>query len=117
MEQLILDTLGPVAPWLTTLSVGAVVAMRKRIRRPHILALVLITVLAFLGFLALILVALAGGLKLPAFVFTAGPPVLAGLMAVCGPAVGFWLILRQLGFVPDETAVMLPRSGLRRQRR
>ncbi len=117
MEQLVRDALGPAAPWLTALSFAAVVAMRKRIRKRHLVVLVLITALALVGMLVLLVFALAGKLEgVPSAVFWTVFRLLAALVAVCGPAVGFWLMLKYAGFVPDETLVVLPRSRLPRKR-
>lgn len=115
MNEIIIDVVGPIAPWLMTLSFGAVVTMRKSIRKPHIVALVLITVLAFLGFVSLLIAGLARWDVSPTL-FQAALKLLGSLVLVCGPAVGFWLVLKQLGFVPDETVAAQPRSSLRRHR-
>jgi predicted histidine transporter YuiF (NhaC family) len=115
VNEIIVDVVGPIAPWLTTLSFGAVVAMRKSIRKRHVVVLVLITVLAFLGFVALQIAGLTRWDVSPTL-FQAALRLLGSLVLVCGPAVGFWLVIKQLGFVPDETIAAQPRSSLRHHR-
>ncbi len=113
MDEILAAFVGPIAPWLTTFSFAAVVVMRKSIRKPHVIALVLITVLALLAFFSVILLGLAGW-RIPPLLFDWVLRLLGILVLVCGPAVGFWTILRVLGFVPDETVVVLPRTRLPR---
>jgi small-conductance mechanosensitive channel len=116
MDEILYHVIGPVAPLLMPLSLAAVVLTRKSIRKRHLVTLFVVTALSMLGFIGVILLGFVYR-DLPAFVFQSVLWILAVLMLTCGPAIGFWLILKQLGFVPDEPFVAPPVSRTRRSRR
>ena len=115
MEGFILDFLGPSTNWVLGLSFAAVVLARNKIRKRHLLALVIVTVVAFISFFALLLWGVAGyeGKKSVTFLQTV-LKVLAGVVVGCGAAVGFSLILKTVGLASFEDAA--PRGTGRRGR-
>ena len=102
MEGFILAFAGPYTNWVLGLSFGLVFVMRSRIRKRHIVTLVVITILAFVAFFGVLLAGLAGGNRgwqVSPAVFQVTLKVLAFIVIGCGPAVGFFFILKSLGLV------------------
>jgi hypothetical protein len=104
MEGIILAFLGPYTKLVLALSLGLVVVMRKSIRKPHIVALLVITVVTFIAFFAFLLWGFTwhdGTKSVMLYQFVLG--LMAAVVVGCGSAVGFYFILMSLGLAaPDD---------------
>lgn len=103
MDTFILDFLGPYTKWVMAFSLGIVVIMRKSIRKRHIVALLVATVLSFIAFFLFLLwgfVRYDGSQSLG--LYHAGLRLLAGIGVGCGAAVGYCFILKSLGLASLE---------------
>lgn len=100
MEAFILGSLGSYITPVTAMAFALVVFFRKSIRKRHIIALLIATCTSFVAFFALLLWGLASDVEQASVTaFQAVLRLLAGTTVGCGAAVGFSLILKQLGFL------------------
>lgn len=103
MDAFILDFLGPYTKWVMAFSLGLVVIMRKSIRKRHIVALLVATVLSFIAFFLFLLWGFVryDGTQ-PLELYHAGLRVMAGIGVGCGAAIGYCFILKSLGLASLE---------------
>ena len=98
METFIVGSLGAYGTPVLLLSLVAVVVARRRIRKRHIVILVAITVLGFIGFFALLLWGFTWyhGQE-SVVIYRAALGLIAAVVVGCGAAVGYSMILVQIG--------------------
>lgn len=106
MHEMILAFLGPYAGWLMALSLAIVVVKRNAIRKRHIVVLLVLTVLSFVGFFALLVLGLARGHGHPQL-FQAALFAVGAIVVACSSAIGFWFILKSFGLVRDADGTPL----------
>jgi hypothetical protein len=100
-EGLILAALGPYTSRGMTLSLGVVIWKRNTIANHHITALLALTVLAFVGFFAFLILGIAywrGSTEL----FQHLLAIIAAVTIGGSSAIGFWLILKSFGLTRQE---------------
>jgi len=115
MEDMILGFLDPYTKLVLGVSFAAVVFWRNAIRKRHIVMLLVVGVLAFIAFFALLLWSFGwySGQK-SLVVLHAVLGMLAGLFVGCSAAVGFSFILKSLGLASLGDAE--PEVTVRRRR-
>ncbi len=103
MDELVLGVLGVYATPVFLLSLVAVVLARRHIRKRHILILLALTVLGFVGFFALVLWGFTWyhGQK-TVVIYQAALRLVAAVTIGCGAAIGYSLTLKLLGLVSLE---------------
>lgn len=101
MEGLILAALGPYTGWVMTLSLGVVIWKRNTIAKRHITALLVLGVLAFIGFFAFLILGIAYW-RGSADLFQHLLAIIAAVAIGCSSAIGFWLILKSFGLTRQE---------------
>jgi MFS family permease len=115
MDEFALDVLGIYATPVFLTSLLAVILARRHIRKRHLLILLALTVLGFIGFFALVLWGFTWyhGQK-TIVLYQAALRILAGITIGCGAAIGYTLTLNLLGLAPlDDPKV--PSSQRRRR--
>lgn len=101
MEAFLLELLGPYANPVMAISAAVVVWQRRRMVKRHIVWLLVLTIVGFLAFFAILVWGIRHWPASPES-FQLLLKLIAALTIGCSSAIGFWLILKSLGLLPKE---------------
>jgi drug/metabolite transporter (DMT)-like permease len=105
MEAFLRDLLGPLTNAILASALALVVMTRRSIRKAHIVALVLVTVVTSIALFSLLLWGFTwhDGTQSVAL-FQVVLKLMAGVIVGCGSAAGFYFVLRSVGLAspPDS---------------
>lgn len=106
MEDFILGALGVYTTPVLLVSLLAVIVARRRIRKRHIVILLVLTVLGFIGFFALLLWGFTWyhGQE-SVVIFQATLRLIAAVTVGCGAAIGYSMSLKLFGLASLEEPV------------
>jgi hypothetical protein len=115
MEEILYAFLGPLTGFVLAISFLMVLLLHKLIRKRHIVKLLIITVLSFVGFFAFLLWSFTSySGSQPIWLYHVPLKIMAALAVGCGSAIGFAFILKSLGIASLEDEDAPARGRVRR---